>query len=175
MSVGAVIEDICRSKGIKQIELGQMGCISPKTVSAIKTGRRQVAKDVLSRWAERLDHPRVYIEMVKESSGGVYGSTWLDGDNVDLHRTTVFLKAGEELREAVEALAVTERIVVNNPAMTSEEQRNEIKNALLQCLDARVAIDMLLAVKSESYGFSIRELFKEHQQKLESKGYLKKK
>src|SRR5690554_6219684 len=138
--MGAVIEDICRSKGIKQIELGQMGCISPKTVSAIKKGRRTVAKDVLSRWAEQLDHPRVYIEMARESSGGVYGSTWLDGDNVDLHRTSVYMKAGEELKEAVEALGATERIVIHNPAMTSEEQRNEIKNALLQCLDARVAI-----------------------------------
>mgnify|MGYP000971721308 CR=1 FL=1 len=174
MTVGAVIEDICRSKGINQIELGQIGCISPKTVSAIKLGRRSVAKDVLSRWAEQLDHPRVYMEMVKESSGGAYGTTWLDGDCVDLHRTTVFLKAGEELKEAIEALAATESIVVHNPAMTSEEQKDEIKEALLQCIDARVAIDMLLAVKSESYGFSIRELFKEHQRKLEQRGYIKK-
>ncbi len=175
MSIGAVIEAVCQTRGLTQKELGNIGNISSKTVSAIKLGRRNAPKDVLHSWAERLDSPRVYLEMVREAGDGVYGTRWLDGDCVDLHHTTVFLKAGEELREAIEALAATESIVVHNPAMTSEEQKDEIKEALLQCIDARVAIDMLLAVKSESYGFSIRELFKEHQRKLEQRGYVKKK
>lgn len=175
MSIGAIIEEVCRNRGLTQNELGKMGNISPKTVSAIKTGRRNAAKDVLSTWAEKLDNPRIYMEMVKEAGGGVYGSTWLDGENVDLHRTSVFVKTGEELKEALQALAMTERFVINNPNQTSEDEKKQIKEALMQCLDARVAIDTLIAVKCEAYGLSVRDLFQEHQHKLEQRGYIKKK
>lgn len=174
MSIGAVIEQICETKNLTQKELGIIGKISDKTVSAIKLGRRNAAKDVLNSWAEKLDCPRVYLEMVREAGGGVYGTRWLDGENVDLHRTSVFMKAGEELREAFEALEATERFIINHPSQTTEDQKEQIKEALLQCLDARVAIDTLIAIKCETYGLSVRSLFLEHQEKLESKGYIKK-
>lgn len=173
MSIGAVIEQICQSKGLTQKELGNIGSISPKTVSAIKLGRRNAPKDVLHNWAEKLDSPRVYIEMVRESGGEVYGAMWLDGENVDLHRTSVFMKTSEELREALEALAATERLVVNHPNQIGESEKIQIKEALIQCLDARVAIDTLIAIKCEAYGLSVRGLFLEHRKKLESKGYIK--
>ena len=175
MSIGAIIEEVCQTRNLTQKELGRMGNISPKTVSAIKLGRRNAAKDVLYTWAENLDSPRVYIEMVREAGGGVYGTRWLDGENVDLHRTSVFMKTGEELKEAVQALAMTERFVINNPERITEDEKAQIKEALMQCLDARVAIDTLVAVKCETYGLSVRGLFLEHQQKLEQRGYLKKK
>ena len=175
MFIGAVIEEICQTKGLTQKELGKIGRVSPKTVSAIKTGRRNAAKDVLYSWAEKLDNPRIYLEMVREAAGGVYGTRWLDGENVDLHRTSVFIKTGEELREALEALKSTERLIINNPNRTEEVEKAQIKEALLQCLDARVAIDTLVAVKCETYGISVRSLFLEHQHKLEQRGYVKKK
>ena len=174
MSIGAVIEQICTARNLTQKELGDIGCVSPKTVSAIKLGRRNAPKDVLRSWAEKLDCPRVYLEMVREAGCGVYGTKWLDGENVDLHRVSVFTKAGEELREALEALEATERLIVNYPGRTGEEEKAQIKEALMQCLDARVAIDTLVAVKCEAYGLSVRGLFLEHQRKLESKGYIKK-
>lgn len=175
MSIGAVIEQICQTRGLTQKELGDIGSISPKTVSAIKLGRRNAPKDVLHNWAETLDCPRVYLEMVQEATGGVYGTRWLDGENVDLHRTSVFMKTGEELREALEALKSTERLIINNPNRTEEVEKAQIKEALIQCLDARVAIDTLVAVKCETYGISVRSLFLEHQHKLEQRGYVKKK
>lgn len=175
MSIGAIIEEVCQTRNLTQNELGKIGNISPKTVSAIKLGRRNAAKDVLLSWAEKLDSPRVYLEMVREAGGGVYGTIWLDGENVDLHRTSVFMKAGEELREAIEALEATERVVINHPNQTNEEEKVKIKEALMQCLDARVAIDTLVAVKCETYGLSVRSLFLEHQHKLEQRGYIKKK
>ncbi len=159
MSIGAVIEEICQTKGLTQKELGNIGNISPKTVSAIKLGRRNAAKDVLNSWAEKLDCPRVYLEMVREAGGGVYGTIWLDGENVDLHRTSVFMKTGEELREALEALGSTEKHIINHPNQVREEEKTQIKEALMQCLDARVAIDTLVAVKCEAYGLSVRGLF----------------
>lgn len=174
MSIGAIIEEVCRNRGLTQNELGKMGNISPKTVSAIKLGRRNIAKDVLQTWAEKLDSPRVYLEMVREAGGGVYGSTWLDGENVDLHRSSVFMKTGEELEEASQALKAAETIVIHNPQKISDEQKKKIEEALLQCLDARLAIDILVAVKCETYGISIRGLFQKHQRKLEQRGYIKK-
>jgi len=147
VSIGAVIEQICLAKNLTQKELGNIGNISPKTVSAIKLGRRNAAKDVLNSWAEKLDCPRLYLEMVHEAGGGVYGTKWLDGENVDLHRMSVFTKVNEELKEALEALEVTERLIINYPGRTSDEEKTKIKEVLMQCLDARVAIDTLVAVK----------------------------
>ena len=175
MSIGALIEEVCHTRGLTQKELGNIGNISSKTVSAIKLGRRNAAKDVLNSWAEKLDCPRVYLEMVREAGGGVYGTIWLDGENVDLHRTSVFMKAEEELREALEALGATEQFIINHPTQTSDGQKEQIREALMQCLDARVAIDTLVAVKCEAYGLSVRNLFLEHQHKLEQRGYIKKK
>lgn len=175
MSIGAVIEQVCQTRNLTQKELGIIGKISDKTVSAIKLGRRNAPKDVLHSWAERLDSPRVYLEMVREAGGGVYGTRWLDGENVDLHRTSVFVKTEEELREALEALGSTEKHIINHPNQVREEEKTQIKEALMQCLDARVAIDTLIAVKCETYGISIRGLFLEHQHKLEQRGYIKKK
>lgn len=174
MSIGAVIEEICQTKGLTQKELGSIGNISPKTVSAIKTGRRNAAKDVLYSWAEKLDSPRVYLEMVREVGGGVYGTRWLDGENVDLHRTSVFMKTSEELKEALEALESMEKYIINHPNRIGEDEKVQIKEALLQCLDARVAIDTLVAVKCDTYGLSVRSLFYEHQHKLKQRGYIKK-
>lgn len=169
--IGDVIREAREFRGLTQVAVGQIGCVSNKTISAIECGRRPVGLDVLGRLADTFDYPRFYMEAAEEVTGGVYSTTWLDGECVDLHRTSVWAKTCEELEEAYEWMKQVD--VINNPSKVSEEQRQKIEEALIQALDARTAIDHCVAVLCTSYGLSIKEMFDKHRKKLESRGYIK--
>jgi transcriptional regulator with XRE-family HTH domain len=149
---------------------GQIGYVSNKMVSAIECGRRAAGPDVLERLATTLDYPRLYMEAAAEVTGGVYASPWLDGDGVDLHRTSVWAKTCEELQEAIKVVSAAD--VVNAPSRADEAHRQAVHDSMIQILDARVAIDHYLAVMCEEYDFSILAVYQEHRRKLESRGYI---
>lgn len=171
MSIGKALREARESKGLTQEAIGRAGFISSKMVSAIECGRRAASADVLERLATHLDHPRFYIEAAAEITGGTYCSPWLDGDGVDLHRTSVWAKTCKELQEAIKAVSAAD--VVNAPSRADEAHRQIVHDSMIQVLDVRVAIDHYLAVMCEEYRYSILAVFQEHCQKLESRGYTK--
>lgn len=171
MSVGQALREAREHRGMTQEAAGQVGYISNKMVSAIECGRRAAGPDILERLATNLDYPRLYMEAAAEVTGGVYASPWLDGDMVDLHRASVWVKTCEELREACRAVAAAD--VVNAPGYADDDRRRAVHDSMIQALDARVAIDHYVAVMCEEYGFSILAIYREHRQKLESRGYAK--
>ena len=171
MSIGEALRDARERLGLTQEETGRVGFISNKMISAIECGRRTAGPDVLERLATTLDDPRLYMEAAAEVTGGVYCTPWLDGEGVDLHRTSVWAKTCEELREAIKA--VMDADVVNAPSRADEDHRQAVHNSMIQVLDARVAIDHYVAVMCEEYGYSIREVYEAHRLKLESRGYIR--
>ncbi len=171
MAIGQALREAREHRGMTQDAAGQAGYISGKMVSAIECGRRAAGPDVMERLATKLDYPRLYMEAAAEVTGGVCCSPWLDGDGVDLHRTSVWAKTCEELQEAIKAVSAAD--VVNAPSRADEAHRRAVHDSMMQVLDARVAIDHYLAVMCEEYGYSILAVYQEHRRKLESRGYAK--
>ena len=171
MAIGEAIRQARAQLGITQQDVGGIAYISPKTVSAIECGRRRIDPDVLGTLVQQLDHPRLTMEAVATVTGGAYCSPWLDGDGVDLHRTSVWAKALEELQEAAEAVAAAR--VANRPHRATEAEREQVRESLMQVLDARVAIDHYVAVVCEEYQISVGQLYQAHREKLEQRGYVR--
>lgn len=169
--VSEAIKEARLKNNLTQEELGQMGYISLKTVSAIECGRRNIAPDVLGEITRKLDNPRLYMEAADEITGGVFGVPWLNGENVDLHRASVKEKVVEELEEAISAISNIK--VMNNPKACKEEQLNKIYKSIEEVIDVYVAAAHYVAVMCDEYGFNIKSLFQEQRRKLIKNGYLR--
>lgn len=171
LAIGDMIREARQQMGITQAAAAGVAFVSPKTVSAIECGRRGIDPSVLGALVRQLDNPRLCMEAAAEITGGAYCSPWLDGEGVDLHRTSVWAKALEELREAAETMAATR--LANQPVKASEHERNQVRESLVQVLDARVAIDHYVAIVCREFGVSVTGLYREHREKLEGRGYVR--
>ncbi len=171
MAIGEAIREARSRKHLTQEDIGGIGFVSGKMVSAIERGTRTAGADVLERLATTLDYPRLYMEAAEVVTGGVYCSPWLDGEGVDLHRASVWAKTREELEEAIKAVAAAD--IINAPSKADEAHKKQIFESMLQVLDARVAIDHYVAVICEEYNHSLKAIYAKHRRKLESRGYAK--
>lgn len=167
--VGEAIKEAREVRHLTQKMVSNLGYCSDKTISAVESGKRSAGIDILENIVRSLDYPRLYMEALEEMTGGVYSSPWLDGEGVDLYRTSVWAKTIEELHEAQISLEQTK--LINK--RTDEIIKMQIVESMLQALDARVAIDHYVAVICDEYGYSVKELFETHRKKLESRGYIK--
>ena len=170
MAIGEVIREARLQLGITQEQAGGIAFVSSKTISSYECGRRHIAPEVLGVLVQQLDNPRLCMEAAAQITGGAYCSPWLDGEGVDLHRTSVWAKTLEELQEAACAVAATK--VANRPQRAVESELAQVRESLMQVLDARVAIDHYVAVICQEYGESIGATYKAHREKLESRGYV---
>lgn len=174
MGVAAAIREARVRVGLKQEDLAPVTYLSPKTISAIENDRRKLPPDAAARLSQYLDDPRVYMEVAEEVTGGVFVSPWLDGE-VDLHRSSIRFKLLEELEEILGAMkAVPEMVNARSGDQLTEGAKVRLKETMLQALDARVAIDHFVAVTCSTYGFSVRQLYRDHRRKLEGRRYIKK-
>lgn len=168
--IGQALREAREQYSLTQDQIAAAVYVSPKTVSAIETGRRNLTPDLLSRLTQQLDNPWLTMEAVAEVTGGAYCTPRLDGDEVDLHRASVWAKTLEELHEAQEAL--TRLCLVNKPR-PDDGRREAVREAMLQLLDARVAMDHMIAVACQDFGLSVCGLYAEHREKLENRGYVR--
>src|SRR5690606_24273561 len=97
----------------------------------------------------------------------------LDGECVDLHRSSVKAKALEELEEAIEAIRGFD--AVNKPGDVTPERREEIIDGLMmELLGAENAIETLVSVVCEEYGISVSEVYERFNKRMQDKGYQQK-
>ncbi len=166
MSVSRALRVSREARGKKQSNLGVP--YAQNMISSIETGTRKVAKDMAPRLTQALDHPALYLEMAREFTG--IGPAWLDGPNVDLHRSSVREKTIEELQEAVEYIS---SIDTHKPpyAQTEREQKRRQEH-LLQVMDGIEWSWMYIGVQCEEYGFSMAQLWQQHHAKMHGKRYL---
>lgn len=170
--IGKAIKEARELKGATQNNLAESSYLSPKTISAIETGRRAVTQDNLKIICKELDDPRVYLEATSEICGDVFGVQWLDGDSADLHRASVKEKVIEELSEAVRAINLAK--VYKNPACCTKDDIDIVRKSIEETIDVYKAAAIYIAVMCREYNISIKEMFKKQSQKLIEKGYIKK-
>lgn len=153
-------------RGIRQDEFPGY---TQQMVSAIERGKRDIAEDMAPVFAEKLDHPAMYLELARELTGG-YGPAWLDGPNVDLHRSSVRERCLDEMREAIDFIEREPASVL--PAVETEADKQRRYEHLVQCFDAIVALNAYIGVQCLEYGFSMLKLSKDHYSKLKARRYV---
>jgi DNA-binding XRE family transcriptional regulator/NTP pyrophosphatase (non-canonical NTP hydrolase) len=143
---------------------------SRESVSHQENGRYRVQPNVTKYFVEKHNNPWVALEAAAEYVG--WGPTKLDGEVVDLHRASVTMKTREELAEALEAIESV--CVANHPRAIRDFDKQHLEEALLQAIDAIVALTQYVAVICIDYGFSWVKMWQKHRTKLKSKGFIRK-
>ncbi|GMA64725.1 helix-turn-helix domain-containing protein [Alicyclobacillus fastidiosus] len=163
MSLGQVIKEVRKARGLSQTDLGIP--YGQSMIGRIERDERRVAPDIAPILVDKLDHPAVSITAMHEMTGGV-GPVYLNGDNVDLHRSSVRERCLHEMSESMDAI---QRFHTSKPPeRETERERNQRKEHLLEVLDSIVHEYMYVAVQCEEYGFSFKELHNAHYAKLRS-------
>lgn len=129
-----------------------------------------MAADAAAVVSRELDHPALYFEMARELTGG-WGAPWLNGPNVDLHRSSTKEKALEEVDEA--KAVMLQFASSKPPQMETERERLAREAHLLQVQDAVVALLHYIGTQCEEYGFSMMKVSRDHYNKLRCKGFVK--
>src|SRR5690625_5234254 len=108
--------------------------------------------------AKHFDCPRVYKQLHETLASMVFVHRWLDGEMVDLHRSSVRVKTLEELDEAIEALKGFD--LVNRPLNITDADRERLINDLFfPLLGAEGAIEIMVSILCEEYGISPAEVY----------------
>jgi transcriptional regulator with XRE-family HTH domain len=170
MKLGYTLARARNWKGYTQEQLSMELPMSREAISKAETGARKIPKDVRSKAAEVLDHPFLTMAIAFEDTGGAWVPE-LDGDKVDLHRSSVRSKTIEELEEAIEAIKGV--CLVNHPEYIQEHERQQLKKALMEAIDAIIALSHFVGIICLEYSFSWLGLWKEQRLKLKSKGFVK--
>ncbi|BDG48811.1 helix-turn-helix transcriptional regulator [Parageobacillus sp. KH3-4] len=143
---------------------------SRESVSHQENGRYRVQPNISKYFAEKHNNPWVALEAAAEYTG--WGPVKLDGEMVDLHRASVAMKTREELTEALEAIESV--CVANHPRSIRDFDKQHLEEAILQAIDAIVALTQYVAVICVDYGFSWLKMWQKHRTKLKSKGFIRK-
>ncbi|RUL56580.1 XRE family transcriptional regulator [Lysinibacillus antri] len=160
--VGAVLKEL-RGEQTQQQFAFEMGVVR-ETVSKYETGRSHVPQDISRKITKEYDNPKFAITVRNEYTGT--GPRWLDGPNVDLHRSSVKEKTIEELQEALEAIA---KIRLANPLKLFDFQH--VEEMLLEAAEAITALDHFIAVICTETKISYTGLWDKHYKELASAGY----
>jgi DNA-binding XRE family transcriptional regulator len=142
---------------------------SRESVSHQENGRYRVQPNITKYFAEKHNNPWVALEAAAEYTG--WGPVKLDGEVVDLHRASVAMKTREELTEALQAIESV--CVANHPRSIKEFDKKQLEEAILQAIDAIVALTQYVAVICIDYGFSWFKMWQQHRTKLKTKGFIK--
>ncbi len=158
-----------QATGMTQQQLSFEIYESREAVSQQENGRYRVQPNISKYFAEKHNNPWVALEAAAEYTG--WGPVKLDGEVVDLHRASVAMKTKEELTEALQAIENV--CVANHPRAIREYDKQHLEEAILQAIDAIVALTQYVAVICMDYGFSWFKMWQRHRIKLQTKGFIK--
>lgn len=156
---------------LTQQGLGDILHYSAKTVSAVETGRRQLPDEAKIKLAQL--SPRLAIEICSECPANIFPADWLDGEVVDIHPVTVNTKMTEESDEFSSALKMMCLVNKKRPEHLTEQDRAIQKVALMEGMDLLVGIKVWMVNLAQHYGHDLQEVRREHEQKLVSNRYVK--
>jgi DNA-binding XRE family transcriptional regulator len=162
-----------KDAGITQLELTfdeYYG--SRESVSQQENGRYQVQPELSKYYAEKHNNPWVAMEAAAEYTN--WGPVHLDGDAVDLHRTTVSLKTKEELEEALASMLEASRRLTINPHVVDQIDKAVIEKSIQESIDAITALNHYVAVLCNEYGISWAKMWTQHKLKLIQRRFIKK-
>lgn len=165
---GPALEQALKRSGDTREKAGLIVNADASLVGKIARGSRKASKPVMRAAVEHYDDGQLFLAAAAEVTGGA-SAPWLD--NVDLHRANVLFKTVEEMKEVLEASGRAP-ISKTNEQIT-ESERYQIKQLLMETVEAITALTHLAAVLCKEYSFSWLGTWKEHRAELKAKKYMK--
>lgn len=164
--VGKLMKEM--RSGETQLSFGTALNLTRETVSKYENGRSKVSADISRNLIDKYNNPEFAITIRNEYTGT--GPMWLDGPNVDLHRSSVKEKTMEELKEALEKL---EGFCFSKPLQRLQLfEKQTLENVLEELAEAQTAIDHLIAVVCKEAEISYKGVWDKHYSSLASAGYI---
>lgn len=151
-----------------QQQLAEEINVSRESISKYENKRTRIPADISKGLMEKFNNPQFAITLCQEYTGT--GPIWLDGPNVDLHRSSVKEKTLEELEEAIHKLRNTS-LAKPLQNLTAYEL-HAVKEALNELVEAQTAMAHLMAVVCMESGISYKDLWSQHYRSLQQGGYL---
>lgn len=154
--------------GLHQQKFADELNVSRESISKYENGRSKVPADISRELTKKYNQPQFAVTIAQQYTGT--GPVWLDGPNVDLHRSSVKEKTLEELEEAIHKLRSTSlaKPLVN---LTSYELQS-VRDALEELVEAQTAMAHLVAVVCMETGISYTDVWSQHYRSLQSSGYV---
>jgi transcriptional regulator with XRE-family HTH domain len=158
MKIGEELARARKRQGITQVELANELPLSRESIAKIELGSRRLQDDMRRPIAQQIDDEEYYFKTWGDAAGEV-SIPFLNGEYIDHHPASMAFLVQKETNEATEQLT---RVCWAKPVHTqNESEREEVKKAVFEILDAVASMMNLVAVICKEYDFSMKRLFKD--------------
>lgn len=170
MSIGKMIADARKRKGMTQNDLAFVTNYSREMIAKMENGTRKIQKETLPQISQSIDDPQFFFESWSYSAG-VVSIPYFNGDYIDQHPVSMKMLVEKETHEAFQAI---EQINWFKPAKAhTEAEREDIKKLLIETLDAAASMINLVALICKEYKFSMKDIFQTWKMTLKIRKYNK--
>lgn len=142
---------------------------SRENIAKMESGERKINPHTAQTFTKEFKDPWLALEAANEYIG--WGIERMDGPAADLHRSSVYIKAEEELNEALQAMQKVD--VTKHPAFTQGFEIKDIQDSVKEHIDVVRASLTYIATACEEYGLNWNECWDGHYKKMQSRGYVK--
>ncbi|MGE7874819.1 helix-turn-helix domain-containing protein [Bacillus paramycoides] len=168
MSIGKEVAMARKRKGITQERLSSEIPVSRESLAKYETEKRRIPKDLRKCITEGIDDPQLFFKMWSEAAGHV-SIPFFNGEYIDLHPTSMRYMVQQETNEALKQL---DTLCWFKPSQAwSEQEKESMKKAMHEILDATGSMMSLVAVLCDQYGFSMTDIFKYWKVSLRARKY----
>lgn len=164
---GPALEEILERTGDTRNDAASIAHVDASQIGKIIKGTRKASESVMKASAQHYDDGRLYIAAAGDVTDGA-AVPWLD--KADLHRSSVHLKALEEIEEAGEALH--QAPITKTREQLTHKDLLKIKSAIMESLEAITALTHYVSVLCREYCFSYFGAWREHRAELRAKKYI---
>lgn len=163
------IQTLQKEEGLDGIQIAKDLNISPQLLSNIKHGHRKLHKDIAQASMKIYDCPEYVLELLNEFSDG-FTPPVLRGKSIEKHRLALEEFTVEQVKEVIQILEDVS--LVKPPGMTTEEERERIREVIYELMDAEAAIVNLMAILANEYAISLKKCRKERKPVWKAKGWI---
>lgn len=168
MAFGEAMAAARKRQGLTQYELSQETFCSRESIAKYETGARTLPREMYATVTQNIDDPEFYFETWGETTGYV-SIPYFDGDNIDQHPSSMLFLVKNETQEALNHL---NEVSWSKPSRAyTEQDKEKLRKALLEALDAAASMVNLVASICKHHGFSMKDLFRTWQVSLKAKRY----
>lgn len=156
--MGEEVAKARKRQGYTQEQLTLDLPIDRTTLAKYETGASKLPDDLKPMIAQEIDDAEFYFTAWQDCTGEV-SLPYLNGDYVDQHPSSMMFMVQNEIEEALDHL---DSMPWSKPVnMINETEKEEIKRALFETLDAATSMVNLVAVICRDYRFSMKKIFRE--------------
>jgi len=170
MSLSQILREKRIACGVSQEQLAKALHVSSSAVSNYERGARDMPEDLLDRAINTLNSPRMRILKCTECRAGMFSGLPLL-DLTDTHPVVTRDKLVEELEEAAASVGSLQLINKTGPNKLSEDDKEQIREALEQVLDCIPGIALYISSLTVHYNIDIDVAREQAKKKYFDRGY----